>query len=283
MRIPWNKGKTYEETFNKEKVRELKQKCSLARKGKKLSAVHRQALINSNLGKPAWNKGIPHKQETKDKIRKVLKGRSYKDLYGDKAEEIRKKHSYIMPQKSRNSISIKNTKRKWIDLECNFCHKKFKRKHKQKYCSKKCVYKARIGTHRSQETKDKIKKNCRGFLGRKHTAETIAKLKLARAKQVFPKKNTYIEVRLQNALSKLDIKYETHKKILGTPDIFIEPGICIFADGERWHSSDKIKIRDEFVNEELRKQGYIVLRFTGSKINYYLNECLDSIKNHLDL
>jgi hypothetical protein len=43
--------------------------------------------------------------------------------------------------------------------------------------------------------------------------------------------NTSIETKLQNWLKDQKISFETHYPVIGHPDIFIKPNICIFADG----------------------------------------------------
>jgi len=58
-----------------------------------------------------------------------------------------------------------------------------------------------------------------------------------RLEQVFPKKDSKIELIIQDLLRKKGIEFEKHKPILGQPDLFIEPNICIFADGGFHHAS----------------------------------------------
>lgn len=111
--------------------------------------------------------------------------------------------------------------------------------------------------------------------------ETIQKLKLARQLQKHVYGNTSIEKKLQLALVKLGIPFETQKKLFGRPDIFIEPNICIFADGDYWHGLEKAKKRDPEVNEKLIKEGYIVLRFWEHDINDDVDTCLEKIKEFL--
>ena len=89
---------------------------------------------------------------------------------------------------------------------------------------------------------------------------------------VIPFKDTSIELKLQNFLKEQGIEFQTHYPILGQPDIFIKPNICIFADGCYWHKCsqcgfDELKQRDKQVNEELQKQGYIVIRIWEHEIN----------------
>jgi len=57
------KGKTFSEERNK--------KISQATKGKSKSEEHRKKLSEARKGKPAWNKGIPRSEETKQKIKET--------------------------------------------------------------------------------------------------------------------------------------------------------------------------------------------------------------------
>lgn len=107
--------------------------------------------------------------------------------------------------------------------------------------------------------------------GKTHSEETRIKLREVRLHQIMPKRDTMPERRVQNWLTKKGILFETHKPILGQPDIFLEPNMCIFVDGCYWHGCPicfkefnihqiKNKKRDEIVTQRLREQGYIVLR-----------------------
>lgn len=100
-------------------------------------------------------------------------------------------------------------------------------------------------------------------------------------------KDTDIEIILSE-LVKPFWKIERYRKnvrtLPGKPDIvFLKSKIAIFADGDFWHGKSfnkwKLKIpgfwrkkiadnikRDRFQNRVLRKAGYKVLRFYGSKI-----------------
>ncbi len=91
-------------------------------------------------------------------------------------------------------------------------------------------------------------------------------------------------------------RYRKNVKTLpGKPDIvFPESRVAIFADGDFWHGKDfkkwKSKIpvfwqrkiasnikRDRIQNKILRKSGYCVLRFYGSKIKHNPNYIQDLI------
>ena len=104
--------------------------------------------------------------------------------------------------------------------------------------------------------------------------------------------DTNIEKILQDKLDELDIKYTTNKTdIYGWPDIFIEPNICIFADGCYWHcckihsitnkySSKRIK-RDNKVSNKLKEENYKVLRFWEHDIHNNLDECINKIMEEI--
>lgn len=120
-----------------------------------------------------------------------------------------------------------------------------------------------------------------------------AKLKIARRKRVYPKKDSIPEQMMQLALTLKEIKFEKHKALIGQPDIFIEPNLCIFVDGDFWHANpsqykaDKymfhgryakdIWARDIFVNHELTKQGYNVMRIWVSDIESNIDKCAENI------
>lgn len=205
-----------------------------------------------------------------------------------------------------------------VKKKCNYCGKvfvSFVSEHR-KYCSKKC-YDISIKGHPNYApppTKEarklqsiKMKKRYRNdkefrkrllkrlkenppHLNKKHSKETIEKIKEIRSHQVIPTKDTLIEVAVQNELKKRNIKFRTHHPILGQPDIFIEPNICIFVDGCYWHGCkkcyDKNKlnktqrknmINDQLVTQKLENDGYIVLRFCGHEIKENLNNIVNII------
>lgn len=53
--------------------------------------------------------------------------------------------------------------------------------------------------------------------------------------------------------------------------------LVIEADGKEWHSSEKQIARDAKRDEYLRRQGFTVIRFTGSKICKEINSCIDEV------
>src|SRR3990167_3150838 len=104
----------------------------------------------------------------------------------------------------------------------------------------------------------------------KHSEKTKQKIKnwqTTNPNRIF--KNSSIELKLQNLLKENNIPFETNYPILGRPDIFIKPNICIFADGCYWHkcsecgfeeSIRKEREKDQRITQTLQSQGYTVIR-----------------------
>lgn len=137
---------------------------------------------------------------------------------------------------------------------------------------------------RTEEFKNKLRKYYSTEEGQKICKER-------RLRQIMPTKDTYIEIAIQTRLKELNIPFITHKTVIGQPDIFIEPNICIFADGCYWHGceqcSDKNKmsnwikarkISDILITQKLQNSGYIVLRFWEHDIKNDIDNIINNIK-----
>ena len=91
-------------------------------------------------------------------------------------------------------------------------------------------------------------------------------LRERRLRQVLPRKDTVIEIKIQQQLHALGIPYRLHENLLGQPDIFIpDRKLCIFADGCYWHKCylcgfGQLRERDVEVLQKLQDQGYMVIR-----------------------
>ena len=115
--------------------------------------------------------------------------------------------------------------------------------------------------------------------------------------QAIKSVGTKTEVLLAKALWKKGYRYRKNdKRVAGKPDItFNKLKIAVFCDGEFWHGKDweikKANIttneaywikkiernmeRDSQVNESLRNNGWIVLRFWHKEIKKNLKVCLN--------
>jgi len=268
-RTPWNKGKSGH--LSEATIR----KMSLARKGKSPANKGKKGLYKaSKKTRQKLSHALIKAYKENPKFREKLRGRTpwnkgKKGLY--KASKKTKKKKSRSMKKAWKVPKYRETMKKFSD--------------------------ARKGHERSEETKRKISiKN----LGSKRSEETKGKLRITRSKQVFPRKDTEIEKRLQNLLNVAKIKFETHRMYIerglmihGQPDIFIKPNICIFADGDYWHANPKFyksnsiiigkkKAKDKWksdkvITSKLKKQGYRVLRLWGYDINNNLEKCLQKI------
>lgn len=96
---------------------------------------------------------------------------------------------------------------------------------------------------------------------------------------------TSIEIALQHALENKGIEYLIQAPIFGRPDIFIEPNICIFCDGDYWHGEKRLEQqrRDKEVTEYLTEHNYTVVRFLEHEINDNIEDCIDKIERLIKL
>ena len=117
-------------------------------------------------------------------------------------------------------------------------------------------------------------------------------------------KDSKIELLLRKELWSRGLRYRKNvKSIYGKPDIaFIGKKIAVFCDSEFWHgyaweiyqedfqSNQNFWIpkiernmqRDLEVNEKLRSDGWIVLRFWGREILKHTEQCADQIEHAIN-
>lgn len=118
--------------------------------------------------------------------------------------------------------------------------------------------------------------------------------------QAIKNKDSEIELLLRKELWKRGLRYRKNvKKVFGHPDIaFIGKKVAVFCDSEFWHGydwehrKDDIKSRRDFwipkiernmqrdieVNDVLKSDGWIVLRFWGKEIKKDVCKCADIIE-----
>ena len=117
-------------------------------------------------------------------------------------------------------------------------------------------------------------------------------------------KDSGIELILRKALWERGIRYQKNSsKVFGHPDIvFMRKKVAVFCDSEFWHGynwehkKNDIKTnrdfwikkiernieRDKEVNDYLRSQGWIVLRFWGKEIEKDPEHCVADIIKSLE-
>lgn len=119
--------------------------------------------------------------------------------------------------------------------------------------------------------------------GHKVSKETIEKIREARMHQVLPTKRTSIEDKISNGLLYLNIPHKRNEPLekICFPDIFIEPNIVVFCDGDYWHNLPGYKERDTRINNNLDNLGYKVIRLWEHEIKNNIDYCLNKITCNL--
>lgn len=241
-------------------------------KGKKHTKKSLAKMRVSHKGAKSWTEGKHLSEETKRKISQSVKGYKHTDKAKKKMKkaqrEIRARPDYIHPRLGKKDSEKTKTK-------------------------KSLAVKTRYA--------DDITKH--PMLGKTHRKSTKKKMQIARANTVFPRNDTKIEKILQELCDSAGIKYQKHKSFnLGfqyhQTDLFIEPNICIEADGDYWHAHpdykpDKIihyahknrkqltakdvRRKDKRITRAMEKQDLQVMRFWGRDIINNPEKCLQKI------
>lgn len=133
----------------------------------------------------------------------------------------------------------------------------------------------------SDEVRKRIAEKLKG-----HTVseETKAKIREKRLKQIFPLKDTSIEVAIQNELDRLELVYQKHLGVCGIcqPDIvFPKRKIAVFCDGDYWHNLPHIIEKDRWQNQILSENGWAVFRFWEHEIKEDPRKCVVAILEHI--
>jgi len=141
--------------------------------------------------------------------------------------------------------------------------------------------KSHLGVIPSEETRKKrsitMKELWRN--GHHQTPEGIRRLsesmKKRRPYMIVPVIDSKPERIIQQKLKNAGVVFTTHKPIIGQPDMFIEPNVCIFVDGCYIHGcglcgKKPLQLRqidrDKFVTAELIRQGYRVIRIPSHRL-----------------
>lgn len=137
-------------------------------------------------------------------------------------------------------------------------------------------------TKEQRERRSQMSKKNGFQRGHNVSLEIKDKLRMARMKQVLPKKNTKIEIVIQNLLKQNNILFKKQKSLenICIADIFI-PSMkkVVFCDGDYWHNLPGYKERDERQNKILTEKGYKVVRLWEHEINKNPLRCLEKILN----
>jgi len=263
--VPWSKinfkDKTYEEMYGKERSKEIRKKIGKGNKGKKLSPE----TIKKLKGKKPWNTGLT-KETDKRLMKKAMnqKGKTFNEMFGDeRAKEI------------ANKISLSNKGKIVSKSTIEKIRKALKGKPSK---VKGKTYEEMYGKERAKKMKEAKRiirkgKSFEQIFGKEVTKIAKAKMKIARAKQVCPVKDTKIEVKIQEYLTQLKIEFYTHQYMKEIEhsyqcDILIPSmNLVIECDGNYWHNYPFGNENDIIRTQELLDASFRVLRFWGSEIN----------------
>lgn len=272
-KVPWNKGNHIQTNTGRT---HFKKGCVSFNKGKKglfkLSEEHKQKLINSRLGKKQSFETVQKRiEKTWGKKRsEEFRKRCSKRMNGH--TPWNKGKTGVYSEETIEKMRKASTGRKLPPLS-EECKKRLSEQH--------------IGKKLSNEHRKKLSDSHRTPINIQKSRELMLK---RRKHIIFPLKDTSIEIKLQNELTQRGIQFRKHEPILGQPDIFIEPNICIFVDGCYWHGCCQCKdrnklngwqrgriVKDQFITQKLFDEGYIVLRFWEHQINADVIGCVDEI------
>ena len=217
-------------------------------------------------------KGFKHTEETKKIISEHSKNFWKNPEYVKKVLETRKRRreklGYINSPSARKKSSEAMKKR--------YKEGKFNPKDISPFIK---GHRIRLGMKHSKETKEKMRKSNKGI-----SEKTKMGQKEWRKNYVFPKKDTSIEIKIQNFLKQLGIEFFTPQymniKHGYQCDFFIPSlNLVVETDGDYWHKYPVGNDIDHIRTKELIEKGFKVLRLWEFEIkNMKLNDFKKKIK-----
>lgn len=275
-------------------------------KGKHLSEEMRKKLSEAHKGQIPWIKGKHHSEESIRKMSESHKGQDHWTGRRHTEESRRKMSESAKIAVNPNRFKKGNIISEEIRRKISEAHKGKPAWNKGKKMDKSSPMK---GKHHTEEAK---MKNRLSHLGKsawnkgkkmslthpglipwnkgkqgtfRHSEEAKRKIRESRAKQIFPIKDSLLEIKIQNFLKQLNIEFILHKNIKEIKhnyqcDIFIPSmNLVIECDGDYWHgninnprfkilnkSQINTKERDNIRTKELIEKGFRVLRLWESDI-----------------
>ena len=259
-------------------------------KGKKKTEEHRRKISEAK-------KGGKFSEETRRKMSESAKGRTRSEEHRRKIGEAMKGHTVSEESKRKMSESAKV--------------KIFSEEHRRKIGE---AWKNRESV--SDRTKRKMSDSHREAQNRPEQKERVSKW---RANLKIPRKDTNPEIILQEICQDTGIQlikrksiklqhYDWHAHGSTFVDVFIEPNICLFADGDYWHANPNlyrisevrwhagikpdtvlvasskekktgkyVREKDDGITLDLEEQGYKVLRFWASDLEFDTEKCRQKI------
>jgi len=314
--VPWIKGRTHSQETRK-KLSESSKGQTPWNKGKKVGLVTKGAFKK---GMVTWNKGKHgiFSKETLEKMSKARRGKKLSQETRKKMSETHKKISHKghfkkghVPWLTGTKGLVKSNKgsfkkgqtpwnkgKKGVQIQSAETLLKRSRSMKGKNRgpmskeAKRNMSIARRGKKLSPEHKKSITKGLRDSKIVNSSAYKEQQRQF-RMHQKFPTKDSKPEKMMQIALTLQKIKFEKHVALVGQPDIFIKPNVCLFIDGDYWHANPKkydsekqmvggkkakyIWAKDNTINHDLNKNGFHVIRIWQSDIEKDVNKCSEKI------
>ena len=234
-------------------------------KGIPLSKKTKRKIGLANKGKPNWKKGTKGLQLHSEKTKRLI---SLHNKAGTKAvREKNRKWHLGRKLNSKHKLKIaKAIKIKWKDSQ-------YRKNHHEGMLGLQNT----LGTKQSKET---IKKRMKTMKPIFNSKKYKSKQRKNRLHQVFPTKDSKPERMVQQMLKANDIEYQTHYPIIGQPDLFVKPSVCIFVDGCYWHGCKRChpKIWEKYrqiyeqimydneITHTLTVRGYYVIRIWEHEI-----------------
>jgi len=190
-------------------------------KGTPMSDISKKRLSMSLKGKKPWNKGLigvmptywkgkKHSEESKKKMKLNHKGMTGKK---QSKKSILKQSNTRKKLIAEGKIVIKNPFKKGHKGYKAFLGKKLSEEHRRKlvlsHMGNSGYWK---GKKRTFNSKSFFKKGHTPWnKDKKHSKETIKKIKKARENHITPKKDTSIEIKIQTYLKELGVDFFTHQ------------------------------------------------------------------------
>jgi len=228
------------------------------------------------------------------------KGKSYEKIHGkDKAIQLKKKLAKVhlgLQANEKHPLFLLLDEKKLIELYNEFKSVKYVAKILK--CSPSAILrrlkKSKIELFKEVPIRDETrKKQSEAKLGKinysrlnqKHTEATKKLIREWRKNFITPKKDTSIEVKIQNYLKELKIDFFTHQYVdieHGYQCDFLIPSMnmIIETDGNYWHKYPIGNELDHIRTKELIEKGFKVLRLWESEIKVMdLNKFKERLNN----